>query len=400
MMTTQLIAIWILLCSTILLVTTNAILFGLRININNGTIQFLYTDSVDAVHVAEAIIHLMNGGFDPNGECVEHEKSAKLKCQYQVLAKYIQVVQRVIDDTPLKPIKSSHFLEGVETVLLNLGCNLDPIVPELFRRVSDQEFAWWGQSIKTLAFEPVPSVFAQIHRKPWLHVVNAAVGHVSGVQQMYLYNEDGVASSLYEKTRSNTTNVLIDYVSDDGPESVLAPVLSLQSVLDAIPPSIDIPFLKSDIQGADFEVIASVGSDLLRVRWLLTEVWHSNLQLYKGVRNDFCGQWLPHMTRLGYSVRGLRAHSLFYPESADCLDLMEHSHDLAAHCARRRVLHPDPRPGSEECDILWARDDVDWRDEQQWPPVAGELQTIHWTATGTPLFNSTIKNKFGFQFVN
>lgn len=59
---------------------------------------------------------------------------------------------------------------------------------------------------------------------------------------------------------------------------MLVPVVSLQSVLDLIPVHTEVAYLNSDMQGADFGAIKSVGNGLRRVKWLATEVWHHNVQ--------------------------------------------------------------------------------------------------------------------------
>lgn len=95
------------------------------------------------------------------------------------------------------------------------------------------------------------------------------------------------------------------------------------------------------------------------------------------------------MTELGYTVRGvgfINPHTHF----EHCLDIIDNGDDLAAHCDDIKLKSPSPIGGLAECDILWARNDVEWDDYSQLPPVSGvELFNYHWVAKG-PLFNVKI----------
>lgn len=162
--------------------------------------------------------------------------------------------------------------------------------------------------------------------------------------------------------------------------------------MDMIPATVDIAFLKSDIQGDDFEAIQSIGNDLLRIKWLSTEVWHHNLQSYKGVHNDFCRDWLPHLTALGFSVRAIGLVDAMHFKH--CLDILEHGDDLYTHCEDEKRREPTAQAGLAECDLLWARDDVEWEDYTQLPPVSGvELINYRWVMRGHTLYNVSI-NRF------
>ena len=59
--------------------------------------------------------------------------------------------------------------------------------------------------------------------------------------------------------------------------------------------------------GYDFTAVSSVGLSLTRIPYLLTEVYLYNTATYKGVKNDFCLDWMPHMRSLGYELRALVA---------------------------------------------------------------------------------------------
>merc|ERR1711976_173059 len=141
----------------------------------------------------------------------------------------------------------------------------------------------------------------------------------------------------------------------------------------------------SDIQGADFETIKSVGKDMKRIPWIATEVWHHNIQSYTNVNNDFCREWLPYMTSLGYIVRAVGFsddESLYGGEY--CLDILENANDLFTYCEKDKKLNPNPVKGYCECDILWAQNHIEWQNFQELPPISGrELFQFKWVGKGS-----------------
>ena len=84
----------------------------------------------------------------------------------------------------------------------------------------------------------------------------------------------------------------------------LVPALGLGDVLDSLG-SVDVALLKTDMQGADFGAVASAGTRVRRIAWLLTELWVDNVRTYAGFNNDLCRDWLPHMAAHGFSLVGL-----------------------------------------------------------------------------------------------
>jgi hypothetical protein len=170
----------------------------------------------------------------------------------------------------------------VSSIIINIGSNLDPIVP-------------LNPCSVAIALEPV--VASQIPPHPGLFVVPAAVTGNSPVNlaPIHLYNKDGVSSSLntpakeafWNKNKLRDGNIL------------LVPTLSFSSLLQSFS-SYPIDFVLTDMQGLDFEAVSSAGNLLLAVKRLKTEVNKDQVRTYTGPRNDFCKDWLPYMTQLGY----------------------------------------------------------------------------------------------------
>ena len=74
--------------------------------------------------------------------------------------------------------------EGVHRVVVDIGANIDPILPSEAQR----------GSMLTLAFEPI--TFDRIRPRPGLlHVVPSAVAATDGVATMRMYNKDNLQSS-------------------------------------------------------------------------------------------------------------------------------------------------------------------------------------------------------------
>ena len=170
-----------------------------------------------------------------------------------------------------------------EQVIIDVGANTDPILPAL----SDS-------ATLTLAFEPV--VHNEIRPSKQLMVVPAAVASADGLRTMGLYHHGMVSSSLSKVTMSDMPLV--------GTRAIA--VLALGTVLRAVPPNVTIALLKTDIQGHDFEAISSVPRSLLRrAPYLKTEVFLHGHSSYNGVQNDFCNDFVPHLTRAGYQLAAL-----------------------------------------------------------------------------------------------
>ena len=101
-------------------------------------------------------------------------------------------------------------------VLLNLGCNLAPVLPD------DT-----NEDAVVLCFEPIPSVVKRIPAHPRLLTIPAAVSSFDGVATMHTYAKNAQSSSLGARAAEMDWND--DPARGDGDQFVV-PVLSLRSV--------------------------------------------------------------------------------------------------------------------------------------------------------------------------
>lgn len=236
----------------------------------------------------------------------------------------------------------------VAAVLLNIGSSLQPVLPA-------EE-----PGVIALAFEPLLDVAARIPRHPRLRVVPAAVSSFNGIRTMTMYNNDGISSSLGRAASTSFWNV--NKSRGDG-DQVVVPVLSLRTILDSLA-HIQIPYLKTDMQGADFAAVQAAVDSIRKIPYMLTEVWLQNEQSYHGFDNDLCRHWLPLMDRAGYRLVYL---SLIESDALrDRLpsEIRDWSGKWAAdphlQCAHD-LQNPDNefrRPGLFEADAYWMRNDT------------------------------------------
>ena len=229
--------------------------------------------------------------------------------------------------------------DGTASVVLNIGSSLDPALP-----------APGSIGVVTVAFEPLPDVAAAIPVRPNLVVVAAAVAAYDGLGGMRRYNEGGVSSSLHTAARRGEWNV--NTTRGDGAR-VVVPVLALGKILESIRE--DVFFLKTDMQGADFDAVSSVDRKLLRrVSFLATETWAENARTYAGVANDLCRDWVPAMERAGFVLVHV-APVFAVPYVSD------HAAFAEAFVVHDRCGRDDAVPTQFEyceADAYWVRDDV------------------------------------------
>jgi FkbM family methyltransferase len=186
-------------------------------------------------------------------------------------------------------IRTIDISKNVSNVFLNLGSNLDPILPPIN----------YASTSLTIAVEPIVSF--RIAKHALLIVIPAAVSTKSGLSSMYSFNENGESSSLSLPSTQSWWNTGRD---SDGSIHVVATV-TLKQMLQALPKTVKrIPYLKTDIQGHDWSVIMDTGSDLRNfpVDYLLNEVYFGQVSTYQNVSNDFCRDWLPNMREFGYEL--------------------------------------------------------------------------------------------------
>lgn len=147
-------------------------------------------------------------------------------------------------------------------------------------------------------------------------VMNCAVAGpplAGGLAAFHYYNSAGGSSSLSEARdeavgRQHWTNRTAFDPSDTygpGPAAVdFVPVVSLESVLAAVPRNVSIDFLKTDTQGYDLSVVRSASREQLRrVRTLTTETYLKGAAdvKYKNVQNNL-EDWIPYMKSIGFRL--------------------------------------------------------------------------------------------------
>jgi len=92
-------------------------------------------------------------------------------------------------------------------------------------------------------------------------------------------------------------------------QTVVVPVVTMASVLASVRSSLNIVYLKTDVQGFDATVLRAAGPALRRVQYIQSEVWLSGVYSYDGPRNDYCVDVLPLMLAHGYEPTALTAAS-------------------------------------------------------------------------------------------
>ena len=239
------------------------------------------------------------------------------------------------------PGQQLHLPSTTRRVFINIGSNVDPLLPP----ESDR-------SVVSIAFEPIVS--SQIAARAGLFVVPSAVSNFSGIGLMGVYNERGLSSSLSKPAW--------EFSPQTSPPR-LVPVLSMRAVLGSIPAHIDIWFLKTDMQGHDFVALSSA-ADLLRTRvhYIMSEVAVNNVRAYNGTSNDLCRQHLPFMRANGFTALGMcKPCQAAFPARLREANSQRRRHqsrsssiDTFCHLQRRNR----ERLGLAERDVWWRRDDT------------------------------------------
>ena len=207
-----------------------------------------------------------------------------------------------------------------------------------------------GPCAKCIAVEPI--VGHNIPQHPQVSVVKAAVSERSGVMSMNVYNDGAESSSLAKPSSSQYWNA--NAGRGDG-RTIIVPVITLSSLISAVPNTTQISLLKTDMQGFDFVAIKEAGSILKeRVRHIMTEVWMNDHYTYHA-KNDFCRDFLPFMTELGYEIANVNfgPTSITHSQTPD---------QIRAQCEKQlrdTPIRPDVKEGAglDERDAFWVRKD-------------------------------------------
>jgi FkbM family methyltransferase len=160
--------------------------------------------------------------------------------------------------TPPAPPPAPAFLLSfppeAKKLIINVGSNDDPPISS-------------DPSIYTIGVEPVLKTAARIKPNPKLFVITAAIGPRQGLAKFFTYANGGVASSLSEAENFNWA-----YTPDGYPPVLFVPVITLKTLLEAIPPEIVIVYLKIDAEGWDLDVVESAGDSISRAQTVQTEI--------------------------------------------------------------------------------------------------------------------------------
>eukprot|EP00939_MAST-03C_sp_MAST-3C-sp1_P000582 g582.t1 len=128
----------------------------------------------------------------------------------------------------------------------------------------------------------------------------------NGIGTLQQLGINGLLSSLAIKPSPGYTEQHAG--CESGTTSLTVPMLSLRTVIDAIPSKIRISMLKTDLQGYDFAVVKSAGSVALsRVETILAETRLGTISSYvlpEGVpSNHLVKSWFPYMNANGFVTR-------------------------------------------------------------------------------------------------
>ena len=252
-----------------------------------------------------------------------------------------QQQQQQEEDDNLLPFVLFDLPSSVNEIIINVGSNLDPIMPAYSMR----------PCAHSVAIEPIVGCHIQEHRQ--LTVIHAAVSDRPGVASMIQNNQHGVSSSLAIPAKEDFWNT--NKEQGDG-KRIMVPVITLSSVLNAIPSRVNIPFIKTDMQGFDFVAIKAAGPVLKeRVAHIVNEVWFDDVYTYEA-ENDFCRDWFPFMTELGYILTKIEGWggSAGEPPDPDV---------IASLCQEQLNRFPErptvkERPGLAEGNAWWAHHDA------------------------------------------
>jgi hypothetical protein len=151
---------------------------------------------------------------------------------------------------------------NVTRLIINLGSNVDPPIPR-------------AQDEATIAFEPNVRAAARIPKHPRLFVICAAVGLAFGFHSFHIDpTRNGDSSALTRIRKGKFKSIFGD---DPLWERNIVPTVPFSSVLDAIPEGVELIYLKTDLQGWDYEILSSVGPRIRAAKLVQAEVYGTNM---------------------------------------------------------------------------------------------------------------------------
>lgn len=148
------------------------------------------------------------------------------------------------------------------------------------------------------AFEPLPEAFAGIHNVVPNYVVHPMAVSATNGSATFHINRFRAASSLLrmdEQTRSEW--IAGDLLSEES--TVLVATTRLDSFMEKAGIQ-EVEFLKIDAQGADYDVLVSVGDRLRQIERITMEVAVTPRQLYRGASSK--SDVIQFMTSRGFEL--------------------------------------------------------------------------------------------------
>ena len=143
----------------------------------------------------------------------------------------------------------------------------------------------------------------------------------------------------------------------------------MRTVMDAIPSHLNLRYLKTDMQGFDFDAISSIGADLTRFHYVKNEVDFSGnefSQTANSTRNDFCLDHWPHMIRMGFRFLQIASNKKIFMHTAS---------QVEALCARGEGKETLP----VQFDAFWISPNCNTARppvlRKEWPSLAAHLAT-------------------------
>lgn len=246
---------------------------------------------------------------------------------------------------PSRGMALLHLPNEIKTVIVNIGSNLDPLLPP-----EDDP------TVAAIAFEPIVS--CNISHHPRLYVVPAAVSSEDGMALMNVAHQHGVSSSLYEPTKK--VHAMLSANTGVAETEKIVPMVAMTTFLNSIPERIDILHIKTDMQGHDYSALSSAGALLRRAHYLETEVYFRGVETYKGAKNDFCRDTFPFMRSIGFEVIGVYNRHKY----SDSLHKSNLKHGIATDAAsadafcKRETLKGAVSVSLYEGNAYWKRNDT------------------------------------------
>lgn len=171
----------------------------------------------------------------------------------------------------------------IERVIINVGSNTQPSL---------------SRDPVTVAIAVEPMVGCRIKEQRNLHVLHAAVSSNNTLAFMQWYNKFGESSSL------GTATETAEYTTRYRGKRKIVNVISLTTLIESIPLFVKLWYLKTDMQGFDFDALRGASNILRtgRAQYVMSEVWWDRYSSYAGQQNDFCLHQYPLMKSLGYQL--------------------------------------------------------------------------------------------------